>query len=690
LSNWVESIGNGLTRWPRRAALVAVAAIALAAAAPAGAAESKGTDFWLTFPGNIGFPDLSLFITGDTATTGTVTIAGLSFTAPFSVTPGAVTTVPLPTTASLNLSDTVEDRGIHVTAAAEVTVDGLSHLPFSTDGYLGLPTDALGTEYIALGYRNADVTNGTQLGLVATRDATAVTITPTETTNGHAAGLPYTVNLGQGQTYLLRSTNAAPADLSGTVIQSSRPVAVFGGHQCANIPAGFTACDHLVEQLPPTAVWGEDFVSMPLATRTGGDTFRVVASQAGTTVQLNGATVATIGRGQFYEQVVSGPAQIAVDKPVLVMQYSNSSSFDGAVADPFQMMVPPSEQFLSSYTVATPPSGFALDFVNVVAPVAGVGATTLDGIPIPAASFTPIGASGFSGAQVPVTPGAHTLSGPLPFGVHSYGFDAFDGYGYPGGLSMPDLPLVASSVALAPKTATNPVGTEHCVTATVEDQYGDALEGIDVDFAVTGANPSTGSAMTSTEGEAGFCYLGANAGTDTITATVGALSDTATKTWRTPASTPRPLKRKVRDDLIALAAGVTDPDDAHRLAEAIQKVQESLADSLWVDDSHVVSPQGENVFEKERRAVDKLREIVRDPSSTVDKPAVQSAIEQLASVDRQLATIAIADASGGDPGKLAEANREVAKADSELAKGKPGEAIDHYRRAWKKALEARR
>src|SRR5207247_11189177 len=101
----------------------------------------------------------------------------------------------------------------------------------------------------------------------------------------------------QGQTHTLRSTHPTPTDLSGTLIQSSNPIAVFGGHQCANIPPGSVACDTILEELPPTTAWGKNFVSMPLATRTGGDTFRVLASQDATTVTLNGDIVATLTRG---------------------------------------------------------------------------------------------------------------------------------------------------------------------------------------------------------------------------------------------------------------------------------------------------------------------------------------------------------------------------------------------------------
>jgi hypothetical protein len=512
--------------------LVALAA-AVALAAPAQAQDSKGTDFWLAFPGNCNFcgsTNLSLFIAGDAAASGTVAIPGLAFSAPFTVTPGAITTVVVPTAAELQSSDAIQNLGIHVTSTAEVTVYGLSRQQFTTDAFLGLPTDALGTEYVNLGYKNVDIVNGSQFGFVAAQDGTSVTITPTVTTDGHAAGVPYTIGLNQGQTYLLRNTSSAPADLSGSLISSTKPIAVFGGHQCANIPPGSFACDYIVEQLPPTTAWGKNFVSMPLATRTGGDTFRVLASEDATTVMLNGATVATLNRGQFHEQIVSGPAQITADKPVLVMQYSNSSTFDNVTSDPFQMMIPPFEQFLAGYTISTPASGFATNFVNVVAPSAAVGLITLDGVPIPAGSFTPIGASGFSGAQVTVGVGAHTLAGPLPFGVHSYGFDSFDSYGYPGGLSLSPIATV-TSVTLAPKTATNQVGTQHCVTATVLDQNGNPLADIRVDFGVTGANTAGGFAFTNASGVAQFCYTGTNEGSDVITASVGTLSDTAAKTW---------------------------------------------------------------------------------------------------------------------------------------------------------------
>jgi hypothetical protein len=488
------------------------------------ALDSKGTDFWLTFPGNSsGGTGLSLFITGDTNTTGTVEITGISFLQNFTVTAGTVTTVPIPSSAHLGtISDTQVNLGIHVTALNEVTVYGLNRVTASTDAYLGLPTDILGTEYVDLGYGT-----GSELAIVSTANGTVVTITPSVAAGSRAAGVPYNITLNRGRVYQLRGSGG---DLSGSFITSNNPVAVYGGHSCTNIPPGYSFCDHIVEQLFPTSTWGKNFVTVPLATRLRGDTFRFLASTNATEVRVNGVVVATLNRGQFHETILTASSHITSDKPILVSQYSNSTSYDGVTSDPFMMLIPPYEQFLAGYTITTPASGFNINYVNVVAPNSTVGNITLDGVAIPATSFSAIGSSGFSGAQVSIALGSHTLASSLPFGAFVYGFASADSYGYPGGLSLSPVAAV-TSIDLTPVSDTNPINTQHCVTALVKDQNSNPVVGVRVDFNITGANPTTSFVNTNTAGEAVFCYMGTNLGTDTIVASVGTFSDTATKTW---------------------------------------------------------------------------------------------------------------------------------------------------------------
>ena len=91
-----------------------------------------------------------------------------------------------------------------------------------------------------------------------------------------------------------------------------------------------------------------------------------------------------------------------------------------------------------------------------------------------------------------------------------------------------------ASVTLAPPTATNTVGEQHCVTATVKDRFGNPVPGAAVTFSVSGANTAAGAGFTDNKGEARFCYTGTKAGTDTITASVTGteLKATATKTYK--------------------------------------------------------------------------------------------------------------------------------------------------------------
>jgi hypothetical protein len=93
-------------------------------------------------------------------------------------------------------------------------------------------------------------------------------------------------------------------------------------------------------------------------------------------------------------------------------------------------------------------------------------------------------------------------------------------------------PAVATRLTIEPTQDSNLVGTEHAVTVTVYDKYGNPLPSVKVTFTVTGVH-SLGPTQvtTNTSGKAVFAYTGKNSGTDTIMATIGGLQATAFKTW---------------------------------------------------------------------------------------------------------------------------------------------------------------
>jgi len=110
-----------------------------------------------------------------------------------------------------------------------------------------------------------------------------------------------------------------------------------------------------------------------------------------------------------------------------------------------------------------------------------------------------------------------------------------------------------ASLLLTPPVATNTVGAQHCVTATVRDDFGNPVSDVTVFFSVgpsvppTFPSPSMGSQATDANGQAMFCYTASLPGVDRIHAFADANGDgteqptepkgDAEKTWTLPAST---------------------------------------------------------------------------------------------------------------------------------------------------------
>ena len=432
--------------------------------------SSAGKEFYFAFPPNYASNGtLSLFITGERDTQGTVDVAGLNFTTPFVVKANKVTTVALPAAAQALAVDATSRSTVHVLSQDNVTVYGLNQQQYTTDALLALPVDALGVDYMALSYVN-NIGFPSQLAITGAFDGTQVTVTPAAQLNNHPVGVPFTVTLQKGETYFLTSNT----DVSGSSVSASAPIAVVAGVECVNIPTGVPYCDHIVEMMTPVSTWGRSFLTVPLATRLNGDVFRILAAENGTRITIGGVLVATLQRGKFYEGVLKVRSQIEASAPVLVAQYSPGTSFDGVTSDPFMMLIPPNEQFLSQYTFSTPATGFPLNFVNVVVPSGAINAVQLDGTAISPALFGSIGTSGFSGAQVPIALGDHTLviTSGVPFGIHVYGFGSFDSYGYPGGMSF---------------AAINPVGDPYLPNMRLVE-VGGTLQGLATDSEDTDAN----------------------------------------------------------------------------------------------------------------------------------------------------------------------------------------------------------
>eukprot|EP00058_Branchiostoma_floridae_P005322 XP_002590810.1 hypothetical protein BRAFLDRAFT_90057 [Branchiostoma floridae] len=194
--------------------------LADSAASNTGARDNKGTEFILTFTENLQRDehDAKLQAVGTTQTPATVTVEApaVGFTTTFNVSFGEVKTVDLPRVAVELRGSGVQDKGIHVTASEEITVYGVFTESATSDAFLALPTDVLGTEHFA----SCSPPSGSfpsQIGVVGTDDGTTVSIVPKQgvTFDGlaYAAGQTITVTLDRLQCLQLQSDG----DLTGWV-----------------------------------------------------------------------------------------------------------------------------------------------------------------------------------------------------------------------------------------------------------------------------------------------------------------------------------------------------------------------------------------------------------------------------------------------------------------------------------------
>jgi hypothetical protein len=150
------------------------------------------------------------------------------------------------------------------------------------------------------------------------------------------------------------------------------------------------------------------------------------------------------------------------------------------------------------------------------------------------------------------------------------------------------------------------------------------------------------------------------------------------------------VQQDVLADLHALRDTVSSREDRHKLDQAIDDLSGSLALELWVDQTHVRTRHGEQVFEAAKKSIEDLAALQRHSKSHISEAILQGFIDRLVRAERELAFAAIQDASssGGDRRELGRANQELAHGDWAAAQGKASEAVGSYREAWKHATKA--
>lgn len=418
---------------------------------------TMGTEFWVGFMDNYdnSSVQLSLYISSYNNTAGTVTMPLLGYSQNFTVLANTVTTVTLPSSAINTGSDVVSNKSFLVQTDDTVAVYALNFQVATADAAAIFPTKTLGTDYIVHCYRGLDFSLPSEFLIVATTDDTQVEIIPaTATAGGHAAGVPYIVDLDSAETYQVKAASGG-GDLSGSSIRgtdisgSCRPFAVFSGAQCTNIPTGCAACDHVYEQNLPVNGWGKRYYTVPWV-GPNSYTYRVMASTNGTTYTVDGVAQPPLNAGEFTEVNNAVGAKVIVSaSPISVSQYIQGQDCSGGVGDPALLILNAIDQRITNVSFATVvSSNITSQSIGVVVETASSGQVVLDGNSIPASAFTPYTADpAFSHATFSLTQGSHSISCPTGLTGYVYGVGPnYETYAYSAGSFSRSPPITVDSV----------------------------------------------------------------------------------------------------------------------------------------------------------------------------------------------------------------------------------------------------
>jgi uncharacterized protein (TIGR02145 family) len=495
------------------------------------APTNLGTDFWVAFPRNQDLTaSLSLHIISQVATTGTVSSAWPGVNQNFSVTPGVATVVTLPSDVALN--DTLENKGIHIVSNAPVSVVGYNALTGSADSYLAIPTNVLGVRYrVATEMQHVVSYGGSSLSVVATQNGTTLSVYDRPRTTWHY------VSLNMGQTYLIEN-NEINEDMSGSLVESNLPVAVFGSVPYVNITMSCTTPDHIVEEMFPHPAWGKRFVLTDFGGQSGPSDWMIVnvfPDEDGTEMFLGGSSTGTWNAGNWFAfATTGGPFDLESSKPVLCVVYSEGHDCTGGgPGDPFMMLIPPVDQYLTHYEIESIP-GYTQQWVNITIPGYAYGTIFMDGVLIPNINFIPVGSNKYYAAELPITDGFHTFTSIYPFGLCVYGAGTEISYAHPGGCNFSPIEHV-DSVILTPAISYGVLNSSTlCLNAHVQDSLSNPVPGVLVTFHLSGISDTTGIGYTDAAGNTQFCYArtGIIEGTDSIYADCNTyLSDTVLAIW---------------------------------------------------------------------------------------------------------------------------------------------------------------
>ena len=382
--------------------------------------------------------------------------------------------VPPAFTANVGVLGTGRGHGIHI--ATDAPVAAYQILPYgggpsaATSATLLLPTSAWDVNYVAVNAYHKSVAVPVaqpSMTLVADEDGTQVTILPKVAIAGGngvvggPANAPIVYDLDRGETLQI----SQDVELTGSAIESNKPIGLFGAASCLSVPVDGIACDSAHQQIPPIQALGNEYAGVRYRAR--GNMleevvpWRLVGVVDGTQLSWQPApppgAPTMLAAGEVAEFSAPGPFVVASqdeEHPFYAAAYMTGGGTFAGEGDPEWVNIVPTAQFLDDYVLFTDPTYSETSLVVVRSPGQGGFADVeldclgpLDGwAPLGDYEYTRVDlVTGNFQAVAGCENGRHEMWSDAPFGVTVWGWGSsaafglsttYVSYAYPAGASV--------------------------------------------------------------------------------------------------------------------------------------------------------------------------------------------------------------------------------------------------------------
>ncbi|MFC2131168.1 hypothetical protein ACFLSQ_07015 [Bacteroidota bacterium] len=373
--------------------------------------------------------------------------------------------------------ESIIKKSVEIISTVPILIYAFNSQETTSDCFTAVPVSQWGYEYVVMSYPNDQyiatfdyygridsvllIPRKSEFLLIASEDETRVEVIPKSITQSlRPKDIPFNVTLNKGDCYLVQSYDfpISYGDLTGTIIQSDKPVGVISGHMRTAVPHfmsfDYESKDHIAAMLTPTSAWGRQFYSVPFEMHEGGDLFRITNIYPNTVVTLETLdTMIVVGLdepGSFASLPgINQPVKWTSNYQVQIGQYMMHIGGDSDTTnyDPCLVILPPAEQFVSKMIFQTVgkepdnPDQYSTFEVYLIADFESLNTLRLDAVLVMNLDHN-IWNQGFPNSthrwtRLPVSEGKHHISCESgSFSGIAYGFGKHDSYALTLGSSL--------------------------------------------------------------------------------------------------------------------------------------------------------------------------------------------------------------------------------------------------------------